>query len=383
MNNSKHLDSFVTILNQTFKENTLRKLVLSKFNKASGISKITITPIIMGKKTLMKWVTEFPNQHTTENHTLADSIDQLSQMVEAIINRDIYLYSQDKVVQLKASKKGSWQIIIQQNKSEIMSVAMTHNREKKYIIAETTPFLQDLGISSSNGKVHASMQKKYRQINHFIELLLPHLSHLKEPLNIVDFGSGYGYLTFALYYYLKELNGQDALMTGVELRSHLVDTCNEIASKNHFDSLNFIEGDIANNSTLDAQVVIALHACDTATDLAIVAAVKSKAQLIVLAPCCQKQVRKSMQITEENRPFLKHGIFLERTAEMMTDTLRCLYLEKSGYKVKVTEFIGLEHTPKNVMIIAEKNKPRESASNEIEQIKVRFGIKEHFLDDYL
>jgi hypothetical protein len=202
-------------------------------------------------------------------------------------------------------------------------------------------------------------------------------------LKIIDFGSGYGYLTFALYYFLNELNNQNAAVTGVELRSHLVNACNEIAKKNHFDNLKFIEGDIANNSTLDAQAVIALHACDTATDLAIIAAVRSQAQLIVLAPCCQKQVRKSMEIKDENRPFLKHGLFLERIAEMMTDTLRCLYLEKLGYKVKVTEFIGLEHTPKNVMIIAEKSKPREASADEIEQIKVRFGIKEHFLDAYL
>lgn len=227
------------------------------------------------------------------------------------------------------------------------------------------------------------MAKKYRQINHFIELLLPHLSHQMEPLKIIDFGSGYGYLTFALYYYLNELNNRNAEVTGVELRPHLVDACNEIASKNQFKHLRFIEGDIANNRTIDAKVVIALHACDTATDLAILAAINSNAQLIVLAPCCHKQVRKAMQITEENRPFLKHGIFLERTAEMLTDTLRCLYLEKSGYKVKVFEFIGLEHTPKNVMIIAEQSKPREAATDEIEQVKARFGIKEHFLDAYL
>ena len=199
-------------------------------------------------------------------------------------------------------------------------------------------------------------------------------------------GSGKGYLTFALYDYLKNQLGINVSITGVELRKNLVDLCTKISSDCHFKDLKFISKDIRDFTAEEIDVIIALHACDTATDLAIYQGIKAEAKLIVCAPCCHKQVRKDMGKKSQFKALTKHGIFEERQAEMLTDSIRSLLMEREGFNTKVFEFISNEHTQKNVMMIGHhtnSKKDREKINNEVKQLKEAFNIQRHELEDLL
>lgn len=249
-----------------------------------------------------------------------------------------------------------------------------------------------LKLTDSEGNVFKNAQDKFKQINHYIELISPEIKQLSNPeyISVVDMGSGKGYLTFALYDYLTKTLGKKAKVKGVELRTDLVELCNQVAEESNCEDLEFFEGSIQDFNLNKTDVLVALHACDTATDNAIVKGIKAHAELIVVAPCCHKQIRREMEKGEANatlQPVLKHGIFLERQAEMLTDSIRALILENNGYQVKVMQFISDVHTPKNVLITAIK-KPGKVVSNpeiiqKIVQLKEQFGIKEHYLETLL
>ncbi|MEL7221885.1 MAG: SAM-dependent methyltransferase, partial [Bacteroidota bacterium] len=248
------------------------------------------------------------------------------------------------------------------------------------------PYLHALGIANQEGKILQQGKRKFRQINKYIELI-EHLLR-EQPLEpnarLVDMGSGKGYLTFALYDYLVNQKQQAVQMTGIELRQGLVDQCNGIAKKYNFNHLEFIAEDIHQYQPVGGiDMLIALHACDTATDEALAKGIRARANIIVVAPCCHKQVRKSMKPPASLTPMLQHGILLERQAEMLTDAIRSLLLEANGYKTKVFEFVGTEHTPKNVMITAVKSRVRKEAQAEIDQLKSSFGLSHHHLEQLL
>jgi len=269
-----------------------------------------------------------------------------------------------------------------------------HDREKEMIIKSDAPYLNALSITSESGKVTKAGGAKFKQINHFIKLLAPsfHTMTKENQIHVYDMGSGKGYLTFALYDYLKQTRKKPAHVTGLELRKELVEFCNQVSVESKFDHLNFKSGTIQSfvppNTSVD--VMMALHACDTATDDAIAFGIRYEASLIVTAPCCHKQIRREFEKSKKDHnlsPLIDHGIFLERQAEMVTDTIRALLLESNGYKVKVVEFISDAHTPKNVMIIAEKtnstDKKRQKAKQKINELMQFFGIEEHYLKTLL
>lgn len=231
------------------------------------------------------------------------------------------------------------------------------------------------------------MADKYRQINKYLEIFDGLIKNAKLPKNphIVDMGSGKGYLTFALYAYLEKL-GYQPQVWGVELRKELVDFCNETASFCKYDGLRFIQERIEDFKAEQIDILIALHACDTATDDALFTAIENKARLVVCAPCCHKQVRQQVKGKSLENPLLKFGIFKERAYEMVTDTLRALLLEEQGYKTKVFEFVSNEHTRKNVMLVAEQShkKPQiESIQAKIDSIKDEFQIDYQYLEKKL
>jgi SAM-dependent methyltransferase len=250
-----------------------------------------------------------------------------------------------------------------------------------------------LGITTQSGEVKQQAQDKYKQINHYIEILSKLLEQLPQnkEWNIADMGAGKGYLTFALYDYIVNVLGKTCSITGVEYRQDLVDKCNKIASICNFQQLFFKQGtifDYKDNNGFD--VLIALHACDTATDDAIVKGIENDAALIVVAPCCHKQIRRQMEKRKYNQELsflLNHGIFMERQAEMITDGLRALLLEYSGYKTRVFDFISDAHTPKNVLIVAEKQhkalKNRKEILEKIYNAKQTWGIENHYLEQKL
>ena len=264
-----------------------------------------------------------------------------------------------------------------------------HDRSKARLIPPDRPYLHALGITDAKGIVLPSAQDKYRQINKYVEILGGLVKSLppEKILRVADMGSGKGYLTFALYDYLHTTLGLQTKVTGVEYRADLVKLCNTIAGDSGFNMLDFTEGAIAGYDATGINILIALHACDTATDDAIAKGINAGAELIVVAPCCHKQIRKEMERnkTPNDLAFLlKHGIFLERQAEMVTDGLRALILEYFGYQTKVFEFISDAHTPKNVMIVGTKSakaKLRDPALlKRIAAAKTYFGIEKHHLE---
>jgi len=283
---------------------------------------------------------------------------------------------------------------LRKNPPSILTVpSADHDRNKNRLISSNDkPYLTELKITDENGKVLVNSQDKYKQINHYIEILSSLLKEIpsSETVKVVDMGSGKGYLTFALYDYLTNVLKIDAEVTGVEFRQELVDLCNKIAVNTGFKKLGFQQGTIENFDSTGTNILIALHACDTATDDAIFKGITAGADLIVVAPCCHKQIRRQMEThkTSNNLDFLtKYGIFLERQAEMVTDGIRALILEYFGYKTKVFEFISDAHTPKNVMIVGIKNpniqQKDERVLEKIRDARSYFGIEYHHLEKLL
>lgn len=233
---------------------------------------------------------------------------------------------------------------------------LSHNRTKRYILPEGTPvgFLIDLGVMTKEGKIVRQKYDKYRQINRFLEFvedILPQLSKEREQ-TIIDFGCGKSYLTFAMYYYLKELKGYDIRIIGLDLKEGVIAHCNELKDKYGYGKLSFLVGDIASYTNVDAvDMVVTLHACDTATDYALAKAVQWGAKVILSVPCCQHEANRMME-NELLQPVLQYGILKERMAAIMTDAVRANLLTAKGYDTQILEFIDMEHTPKNLLIRA-------------------------------
>ncbi|KGF70615.1 hypothetical protein LL06_04460 [Hoeflea sp. BAL378] len=267
-----------------------------------------------------------------------------------------------------------------------------HNRAKNRPLTETgKPWLVALGLAGKNGQIRHDAQDKFRQINKMVEIFAPLIAGLRsEPPLIVDMGAGKGYLDFALYDYLATVVNRPVRIVGVELRAPLVADGNATAKASGFAGLRFEAGTIMEFDASGADAVIALHACDTATDDAIFQGIRAGAALIAVAPCCHKQIRRQMEAGQADsrlEPLLRHGIFLERQAEMITDTLRALLLELHGYRTRVFEFVSDAHTPKNNLIVAEKDgrqgRDRAAVLGQIAEIKTLFGIGEHYLEELL
>ncbi len=265
-----------------------------------------------------------------------------------------------------------------------------HDKSKfRHLQNASGNYLFSLGLADNCGKILPSGQDKYRQIHHFIEILKSELEQFKfhGVLKVADMGSGKGYMTFALYDYLSNTLKIPTEMTGTEIREELVDLCNSIAEQQNFERLKFVCSDIQSHGIAEVDILVALHACDTATDLAIHKGILAGAVMIVTAPCCHKQIRREMETYTKNSGLefiIRHGIFLERQAELITDSMRALILEYFGYKVKIIEFIADAHTHKNVMIIATKKTTehidRSAIREKISSVKKRFGIRYHELE---
>ena len=251
------------------------------------------------------------------------------------------------------------------------------------MIGQDSAFLRELGITDDSGKVCHSMTRKWKQINVFLEIfqraLLSSQLPRKQDISVVDFGSGKGYLTFAVYDFLRNSQKLDPQVTGVEIREELVRFCGVAAGKLGMDKLKFCQGDLESYAPGKIDVMIALHACDTATDLAIKMGISSGAEIIMCAPCCHKELRPQIVVPPVLKASLRFGVHLGQEAEMVTDSLRALLLEASGYETQVFEFISLEHTSKNKMILAvrrgESPDRKEEALSQIKAIKDLYGIR--------
>ena len=383
------LDSFLSALEQSLSDDSFIKLSLSAYLGADPtLKKIDVRPVVIKRALHLSFTYHHKTRDIVKNYSPAEAFGLLQGFITDEF-RAALLYSTafDLLLENAAGRKP---LLKKKPPTSKAPASRTHDEAKERLLrAEGQAYLFDLKITDASGQVLKSAQDKYRQINKYIEILSGLLKSFPQdtPLNIVDMGAGKGYLTFALYDYLSKTSPVD--VTGVEYRADLVALCNDIAAKSGFERLRFVEGSIATYDASKATVLIALHACDTATDDAIYKGIKAGAELIVVAPCCHKQIRREMEASPQNKTpdfLLRHGIFMERQAEMVTDGLRALLLEYSGYTTKVFEFISDAHTPKNVMIVGTKQAgtARDPAILEkIKEAKARFGIASHTLEKLL
>ncbi len=318
----------------------------------------------------------------------------VSDMLVAFCDREEFhsftLFLQHQNIFLQFHPKKGWHYRVEA--VECCSVPdLEHNKQKQRKITNTdSAYWHALRLTDAEGKVYKNAQDKWKQINHYIEILSTSLSELPEndTIRIVDMGAGKGYLTFALHDYLSQHTNSKIETVGVEFRQDLVDLCNRVARQSELNGLHFVEGTIeAYQPTVPMDVLIALHACDTATDDAIYKGILHKANLIVVAPCCHKQVRRELarlKKTNELDFMTRHGIFMERHAEMLTDSIRALLMEFYGYQTKVVEFISDAHTPKNVLIIGIRKKVnpirQEQIQTKLKDLKAFFGLESHYLE---
>lgn len=374
-------ETFLDTLGEQIEQNQFLKLTLSKaLPKAGDLKNIYGRLILIKEELQLSFTFRYATRDEVKNYPLAEAGEMIKSWLGDLFMQAT-LFSEEADVVLSLNKKRKVRIY---HKPPTMAgrKPLSHDHQKKRRI-NSGHYLHALGISDAEGKVLQSGQKKYRQINRYIEIIEHQLKEVSLPQSpvIIDMGSGKGYLTFSLYDYLCQ-KGYRPKMYGVELREHLVSQCNEIARESNFDELQFVAADINDFPVEKADMLIALHACDIATDLAIAKGVRAEASIIVVAPCCQQQVRQNMTGGEGpmGTEILKHGILMERQAELLTDGIRAMILESQGYSTRVLEFVAIEHTAKNLMIVGIRTGKKKDISAALAGIKQQFGISEHFLE---
>lgn len=387
--NNKPKEIFFNKLASFIENKELIKLNLSnRQDKFSDLTNIIVTIVKLKAGFRLNFVYRHNTKDITKNYDFEEGQNLIKENFNTkFLNAEIL--SNTENLSLVTNLKGKTSLKTSEPTLQPLET-FNHNRAKKRVIkTDGNIYLRELGIINTKWEVRHEMSDKYRQINRYIELLSPYFKELKlkDSFHIADMGSGKGYLTFALYDYLTNSESKNIKMTGVEFRDGLVESCNTIAQKSNFNNLKFIKGTIEKAELEQLDVLIALHACDTATDEAIYRGIKADASLIVCAPCCHKQIRKEFNVTNELSYVVSHGILKERQAEIITDSLRALIMELFGYKTKVFEFISTEHTPKNLMIVGKKvensDVNKNSILSNIAAIKDVYGIKKHYLETLL
>ena len=320
-------------------------------------SKVRIRPVEIRGTVCYQATAAVGQKAIHKNYTLEEVIIYVRDCLENGFSQ-LQIQGQHRDASVLISKKGRQTMKTKQHPPMEPVKIMAHNRVKQYILQEgiPVPFLVDLGVMSEQGKVHQSSYDKFKQINRFLEFIediLPALSRERE-ITILDFGCGKSYLTFAMYYYLRELKNYDVNIIGLDLKTDVIHKCNFLAEKYGYDKLHFYQGDIAEYEGVSSvDMVVTLHACDTATDFALAKAVEWGARVILSVPCCQHEVNRQIR-NEMLEPVLRYGILKERMSALITDAVRANLLESKGYETQILEFIDMEHTPKNLLIRAVK-----------------------------
>ncbi|MEX6625778.1 class I SAM-dependent methyltransferase [Tenacibaculum salmonis] len=370
-------------LNESVLDNNFVKLTLSKpIKKSDGLPNVYVRLVKIKGTEMFQFTYHYNTNDKVKNYTISEAITELEiLLMDNFRAATLFTLSKDLLIFISKRKLVSYRVNAASFKHKLPE---THDKPKERL-AEAGSYLHHLGITDKEGKVIHKMADKYRQINKYLEIIegLLKSTRLPKHINIVDMGSGKGYLTFALYDYLVNQKKYSATVTGIELRKELVDYCNDVAEKSAFNKLSFVAQPIQEYDNNKIDILIALHACDTATDDAIYKGLSAKAELIICAPCCHKQIRQQVKGKEQESPLLKYGIFKERHFEMVTDTIRALILEKSNYNTKVFEFISNEHTRKNVMLVASKSIKKNDISKidgKISTLKDAYLIESHYLE---
>lgn len=375
------------------------RAVFSNPRVKDNVVKAKLRPMEQKGELLFQLESFTKTQAFHKNLTVEETKDELMKLLEEFRQVQVETVSEDITVLI--SKKGKATIKRKRKKVQAKAADLSHNRKKKYILEEgiAVPFLQDLGVMTQDGKIVRTKMDKFRQINRFLEFvedILPQFDKDRE-LTLLDFGCGKSYLTFAMYYYLHELKGYDIRIIGLDLKTDVILHCNELAKKYGYEKLSFLVGDIADYEGVDqVDMVVTLHACDTATDYALAKAVGWNAKVILSVPCCQHEVNKQFEkqqnlksgkmkiktevletlevpsnqfsvVEEVLGPIMDYGLLRERFAALVTDGLRAKRLESEGYETQVLEFIDMEHTPKNILLRAvKKGSPAAKSRKEAE-----------------
>ncbi|QHH99313.1 class I SAM-dependent methyltransferase [Acinetobacter dispersus] len=376
---------FFLDIQQSIENKSFDRLILSQYKgEIAQLEKISFRVIELQGQAMLSCLYHHTTQDVTKNYTIDEGLEKIAELLNQCKQANLFSLEQD--IQLKKNKKKAM-LNCQKKQASVDKVGQQqHDREKQRYVQQQSPFLKHLGITDEKGQIVPSMARKWKQINKFIEIFshaYEQIDASQQELNIVDFGSGKGYLTFALYDYLQAQH-KTPLITGVELRSNLVEFCQNVADQTGFSHLDFFEGDVRSYQPEKLDVMIALHACDIATDFAIHTGIRLNASMIMCAPCCHKELRPQLQSPEVLQPMLQFGIHAGQQAEMLTDTLRALLLKAYGYETKVFEFVSLEHTSKNKMILATKRKdiqqPDAKIMQQIQALKAMYGIEKQSLE---
>ena len=367
------MEQLQKVLAENLNENLLRATISGK-RHGDSFDKVKIRPVRIGGELLFQTAVSDGKREFHKNYTAAEIEAQMLTWMQNDY-KQLQMDTMASSISALVSKKGKATVKVKKIQQVRQQGMLEHNRKKRYLLEEGTavPFLVDLGVMTQEGKIVRSRYDKFRQINRFLEFVadvLPALDR-KRRLTIIDFGCGKSYLTFAMYYFLHEQHGYDVQMIGLDLKEDVIEHCSALAKKYGYENLQFLTGDIASYEGVDqVDVVVTLHACDTATDYALYKAVEWGAKVILSVPCCQHELNGQIK-SELMQPVLKYSLIKERMASLLTDAFRANLLEGQGYQVQILEFIDMEHTPKNILIRAvRKNSrilPRQMREVNIEQ----------------
>ena len=369
----------MNLLRQTMNENMLRMTISGK-RHGELADKVKIRPVKLKEQLYFQTSVSDGKKEFHKNYEKAELLEQLDHWLRKDY-KQLQMDTTTQSIQALVSKKGKTTVKQKIVRDMRSARVLDHNRKKRYLLEEGTPipFLVDLGVMTAEGAIVRSRYDKFRQINRYLEFvedILPELDKDRE-LTLIDFGCGKSYLTFALYYYLTVKKQYRIRMIGLDLKKDVMEHCQELAEKYGYDRLTFLTGDIADYDGVDlVDMVVSLHACDTATDYALEKALQWNAKVIFAVPCCHQELNRQMHSTEM-KPVLKYGLIQERMAALMTDAFRADVLELEGYQVQVLEFIDMEHTPKNILIRAVKQNtplPFEKKEKLLDSLQTCMGI---------
>lgn len=385
-------DRFLDLLRTALGRGSLTKLTLGKHRgRDATLQNLLVRPVVLKSGPHVAFVWRHATRDITKNHLPADALAQLAPLIGADF-LDAHLFTDTQTAQLECQPDGTARLHVK-NASPRATAPAAHDRTKAHPISATAPWLAALGVTNYRGQPREGMADKFRQIQKFSEVITHLVAEAgldsAPSLRVVDMGSGKGYLTFAV----AALLGDRAVVQGVEARPELVDLCNRVVRENSFSNLSFTAGQIDSYQIENPQskietpvdILIALHACDTATDDALAKGIAAGATLLVVSPCCQKELRPQLSAPPVLADALRHGIFQERHAEFVTDALRAQLLEWAGYRTKVFEFISTEHTARNLMIAAIKTRPAgdAGAASHLREFAAFYGIRTQHLAAHL
>ena len=419
------MQKFIDKLQASLNDGSFVKLTLSKPSaisrqQSADLNNVYVKPIILKNEKMFSFTYRYERRDETKNYDAEQTLEIINQLVPNVfLNASLFTLTED--ITLLISKKGKATVMSKAVKEQ-REQNVQHDKVKNRLINTDNPWWFKLGLTTREGKVTADMQHKFKQICKYVEIVDGVMKNVKfdGKIRIADMGAGKGYLTFALYEYLTQRCKYDIEMEGVEIRPDLVVKINEIIKESNLKDFRFVESSIdsyqlsaissqlsvgngqqstdngqqtfcnisatqqlSNSATQQLDVLIALHACNTATDDAIIKGIESGAKLIICAPCCHKQIRQEMEKSKVVDPITRYGIFLERQAVMITDAIRALIMEYYGYKTQVMEFIEMEHTPKNILLVGRKSEApvdKEAILKQIEDLKKQYGIEKHYLE---